>query len=129
MQHYRTVRMLIVVIAATVVFFHEGNSAEPQILPNQVTLSNVEAFKEQMRRDLPVGTAKTSVEGYLTHWNIVHSFYGPAYGPSYGTRFRREFRTLDGVSSFRSICSSGYIWIPTIDFVRYFFDWTPKHRS
>ena len=54
-----------------------------RILPNQVTLSNVGLFEEQMRRDLPPGSSKVAVESYLTHWSIRHSFVPPGaiYGP------------------------------------------------
>src|SRR5262245_26563336 len=86
MLRYRVVMMLVVTIAASSGFFYEGSASDAQILPGQVTLSNVEAFKQQMRRDLPVGTPKAEVEEYLTRWKILHSFYGPAYGP-FGNAF------------------------------------------
>ncbi len=83
MLRYRSVKLLIVLVAAGVGLFHGASSSEEmRILPKQVTLSNVEAFKEQMRRDLPPGTEKVDVEEYLTRWNILHSFYGPS--PLYG---------------------------------------------
>ena len=48
-----------------------------RILPSAVTLSNVETFKEQLIRDIPIGTTKGDVEAYLTKWKIVHSFVDP----------------------------------------------------
>ena len=45
-----------------------------RILASQVTLSNVELFKLQVIRDLPVGAAKEDVESYLTSLKVEHSF-------------------------------------------------------
>jgi hypothetical protein len=45
-----------------------------RILASQVTLSNVELFKLQVIRDLPIGTAKEDVESYLTSLMVEHSF-------------------------------------------------------
>jgi hypothetical protein len=86
MLRYRMV-IVLVAIAVSVAVFHESSASDARIMPNQVTLSNVEAFKEQMRGDLPVGTAKTTVEEYLARWKILHSFYGPEYGPNFENTF------------------------------------------
>lgn len=52
--------------------------ADGRILPSMVNLSNVEAFKEQTKRDLPPGTPKAAVEAYLTRWKIRCSFVPPS---------------------------------------------------
>jgi hypothetical protein len=56
-----------------------------RIDPYEVNLSNLEAFKEQLRRDLPPGTPKEDVETYLTRWRIAHHFSGPN-SPARSTR-------------------------------------------
>jgi hypothetical protein len=91
MLRYRWFRLLIVLATVGIGSLQEARTGETRILPNQVTVSNVEAFKEQMRRDLPVGTAKASVEEYLTRWKIPYDFFGPAYGPSFGNTFQGRF--------------------------------------
>lgn len=55
-------------------------ATDERILPSDVTMDNHEAFQEQMRRDLPLGTAKADVEAYLTRWRIPYDFFGPNYG-------------------------------------------------
>lgn len=66
-----------------------------RILPSQVTLSNLEAFKEQVRRDLPLGTPQANVEAYLRRWNIPYDFFGPLpiYGPD-GNSFRGKLSNI-----------------------------------
>ena len=44
-----------------------------RILPSQVTLSNLEAFEDQVRHDLPVGTPKQE-EKTITQEGIPHFF-------------------------------------------------------
>ena len=51
-------------------------------------MENVEAFQEQVRRDVPLGTAKADVEAYLTRWDIPHQYIGPrASYPPLGNSF------------------------------------------
>src|SRR5690348_6144834 len=50
------------------------------IPPDEVNLENLPLFEAQLRRDLPVGTAKEDVEAYLTRWTIRHSFVPPDIG-------------------------------------------------
>ena len=66
---------------------------EERILPNEVTLDNLEAFQEQMRRDLPVGTPKADVGAYLARWDISHHFFGTNYG-SLGNSFHAVLEDL-----------------------------------
>ena len=71
--------------------------ADERIHPSEVTLENVEAFQEQVRRDLPVGTAKKDVEEYLINWGIRHLYLEPV--PIYG-RYGNSFQ-----------CAIGYIGV------------------
>jgi len=54
----------------------KGAAIPPQILPDNVTLSNRGSFERQLRQDLPIGTAKERVEDYLTDLKIKHFFNG-----------------------------------------------------
>lgn len=57
--------------------------------PGEVSLLNMESFKEQLRRDLPPGTTKEDAEAYLNRREIAHSFVGPDVAlPSAGNVFR-----------------------------------------
>ena len=58
------------------------DSQVERILTADVTLSNVDAFKEQVRRDLPLGTKKGEVDAYLKRWNFRYDFFEP--NPVYG---------------------------------------------
>ena len=52
-----------------------------RILPSEVNLANLDAFEDQMRTDLPKGTAKRDVKKYLDKWNILYnlSYDGLSY--------------------------------------------------
>ena len=67
--------------------------ADQRIPPSDVTLENLEAFQEQVRYDLPVGTAKRDVEEYLTLWQMPHDFFGRSYG-SLGNSFHAVVEDL-----------------------------------
>jgi len=79
------------------------------ILPSDVTLANVEAFQEQMQRDLPVGTAKQDVEAYLTHWEIPHTYIG---GDPANLEYANSFHAaLSDIGSRNFLRASLSIWI------------------
>ncbi len=80
-----------------------------RILPDQVNLANLEAFEEQMRHDLPVGTAKKDVETYLNRWRIRYGFIdsAPIYGPD-GNSFHAVLENIGKRSIFTARLS---IWI------------------
>jgi hypothetical protein len=53
-----------------------GSMNEKRLEPQDVTMANREEYEAQLRRDLPIGTAKRDVEAYLTRQGITHSFAG-----------------------------------------------------
>lgn len=73
--------------------------ADARIPPSEVTLDNLEAFQEQLHRDLPVGTAKNDVEEYLMHWSIRHLYLEPF--PIHG-RYGNSFQCAIGYIGMRS---------------------------
>ena len=66
-----------------------GVSAAPArpISPNEVTLSNLDAFKAQMIRDLPTGTSKAEVEAYLGRSGMRCSFTDKHWPGGWGNMF------------------------------------------
>ena len=66
---------------------------EKRISPSEVTLSNLDAFEAQMRRDLPIGTPKQDVEAYLTQSKIRHGFTEGRSGP-FGPLFQATIENI-----------------------------------
>jgi hypothetical protein len=48
-----------------------------RIDPAEVNLLNMGVFKQQLRNDLPLGTAKEEVEVYLDRRKLTYHFVGP----------------------------------------------------
>lgn len=48
-----------------------------RISPKDVTWENVPIFEEQVRRDVPIGTATDDVLSYLRRQEIKHTFHIP----------------------------------------------------
>jgi hypothetical protein len=82
-------------------------SAE-RILPQDVSTRNLEAYEAQFRRDIPVGTPKAEVEGYLTRMNIRHLFLPSSIYGNDGNVFQAVFNDIGTVLGFQA--SLG-IWI------------------
>jgi hypothetical protein len=95
-------------------FADNGNSTEPltaseaamneeRISPSKVTLDNLEAYKAQVRRDLPIGTPKEEVETYLTRGGIPHDYFGayPIYGRN-GNSFQGTLKNIGTYLIFRA---------------------------
>jgi hypothetical protein len=77
-QGHYWVRVCILAGISVSAFAKQATDTNPsrtsRILASQVTLSNVELFKLQVIRDLPIGTSKEDVESYLTNLKVEHSF-------------------------------------------------------
>jgi len=61
---------------------------ENSIAPNQVTLSNLDSFELQFKRDLPAGTIKKDVDEYLQRRNL-RCFFATAEGLGKNTFYCR----------------------------------------
>ena len=70
-----------------------------RVHPSEVSLSNVEAFEAQMRRDLPLGTPKANVEAYLKCWSIPY-FFADADGTPTGNAFYGTLMKIGKKSKF-----------------------------
>ena len=72
---------------------------EKRIVPEAVNLGNVESFKAQLRRDLPIGTPKVDVEDYLVRWGIQYAFVPANTGQGDNT-FYASLKNLGTQSGF-----------------------------